>query len=257
MIERLGNLESYKRALKKAFTTTLPLVGSNLGTSQIPKPIYKPGFSPHFGELYCPRCGAVRRMSAQLLVPPEPSNVLSLTTLRCLQCDANFTALTFQGMTGEELAIFANVAGGIATPNTPTSVAYYLDQAARSQAAGGLSAAVAMYRATLEHLLYEQGYRDGMLGNKIRKLKEDIEQDKAPSWAKNLNVAYLTVINKLGNGSIHPNDGDVGVQSELDGKLLEMVAETFAELLQVIYEEPLASATRLKALQETAEKFKQ
>ena len=48
------------------------------------------------------------------------------------------------------------------TASTPPEVAYYLDQAARSQAVVAFTATVVMYRAALEHLRLEQGYDQKM-----------------------------------------------------------------------------------------------
>jgi hypothetical protein len=67
------------------------------------------------------------------------------------------------------------VHGGLATPHTPKLDAYYLAQAKRAQSVGANSAVVAMYRSALEHLLYEQGYEDRMVGPKITALLRDIE----------------------------------------------------------------------------------
>jgi hypothetical protein len=80
---------------------------------------------------------------------------------KCLQCGTESTALLFEGPNGYELAVFPKVHGGLSTPHTPQPVAYYLDQAKRAQSVGANSAAVAMYRSALEHLLYEQATRTG------------------------------------------------------------------------------------------------
>ena len=61
--------------------------------------------------------------------------------------------------------VLPNRTGGLAMPNTPEGVAFYLDQAAKSHSVGANSAAIAMYRGALEHLLFQQGYKTGMLAN--------------------------------------------------------------------------------------------
>jgi hypothetical protein len=124
----------------------------------------------------------------------------------------------------------------VATPNTPAGVAYYLDQADRAECVGARTAAVAMYRAALEHLLFEQGYTTGMLNAKIQELIRRRDAGEASGWARDLDADHLTVINRLGNFSIHPNDGDISGQSRLDSGLLSAVRELFSYLVDEVYE---------------------
>jgi hypothetical protein len=138
---------------------------------------------------YCSHCGAVRRMAlirlywadrwaegmteaqrARLPTNYNPSPALFVA--HCLECESTLTLVVFWGPKGTQLVALPSTYGGLSTPNTPESVAFYLDQAQKSQAMGALSAAVAMYRAALEHVLHEQGYTDGMLGKRIVALME-------------------------------------------------------------------------------------
>lgn len=112
------------------------------------------------------------------------------------------------GQGGPELAVLQSCRGGLTTPQTPPAVAYYLDQAQRAQSVSARSAAVAMYRPALEHLLYEQGYKKGMLGTKLTDLEKDIAAGTAPKWAAELDTEFLALLKELGNASIHPNDGE-------------------------------------------------
>jgi hypothetical protein len=105
-----------------------------------------------------------------------------------------------------------------------------------------------MYRAALEHLLFEQGFKTGMLGAKMQELTTAIAAGTAPAWAQNLNAAYLTVIGKLGNAAIHAGDGDVNKQAALDRGLLTQLEITFTELLRVVYERQHEEAANLAAL---------
>ena len=57
------------------------------------------------------------------------------------------------------------------------------------------------------------------------------------------------VLKRLGDGAIHPNDGDVDRQKALDGELIQAVAATFVELLDLVYEEPARRAARLATLE--------
>ncbi|MEO8699129.1 MAG: hypothetical protein ABI867_03770 [Kofleriaceae bacterium] len=66
-----------------------------------------------------------------------------------------------------------------------------------------------------------------------------------------LHPDFLKVINDLGNGSIHPNGGDIGKQDAFDSELLSHVRETMRELLDLVYEEP-GPPTRLAKLAKAA-----
>jgi hypothetical protein len=224
----------------------------------------------HFeaGDMYCPGCGGPRRM---VIHPRSPvrsahSNMINLAdsstdaiagqlapgvfTLVCVQDKSRFTALLFEGPDGFELAIFPRRRGGLSTPRTPAGVAYYLDQAQRAQSGAANSAALAMYRAGLEHLLHEQGFRRKMLGPKIGELNDAIKAGKAPKWAMELDAAYLMVIGKLGNLSIHPTEeGDAANQAMIDVQLLTQVQITIAGLLELVYERDHREAERLAALE--------
>lgn len=229
------------------------------------------------GEIYCAKCGGNRRTHAKALLcddtvlrpaglplppdlqaqmgppkPTEPSIVRalapSLFELTCGQCDSEFTLVIYVGDNGPRLAIFPSVEGGLSTPNTPNGVRYYLDQAARAHGVGANSAAIAMFRAALDFLLFEQNYRVRMLGPKLLKLEADIAAKTAPKWALELDTEFLTVIKDLGNSSIHPNADDISNQSAIDTVLYVRVAQTFQELLDLIYEVPVRKAERLSDL---------
>lgn len=172
----------------------------------------------------------------------------SLFVLRCSQCDSEFTLMIYVGDTEPRLAIFPSVEGGISTPNTPDGVRYYLDQAARAHGVGANSAAIAMFRAALDFLLFQQNYRVRMLGPKLQKLEIDIASKTAPKWALDLETEFLTVIKDLGNSSIHPEDDDISKQSAIDTLLYVRVAQTFQELLDLVYEVPVRKAKRLSDL---------
>jgi hypothetical protein len=109
--------------------------------------------------------------------------VPSVFLVRCRQCESGFTALIYGGANGPALALFPECEGGLTTPHTPPAVAYYLDQAARAQAVGARSAAVAMYRAALEHLLFDQGFKTGMCGQ-ARKASKDHKVRRVPREPK-------------------------------------------------------------------------
>jgi hypothetical protein len=56
----------------------------------------------------------------------------------------------------------------------------------------------------------------------------------------------------VGNGSIHPNDGDISKQSVLDSDLVAQVEVTFHELLDAMYEAPQRAIARMAALKAAA-----
>jgi hypothetical protein len=122
---------------------------------------------PNAGVLYCPMCGDFRRMHlwARLKVDAWTAPPV-LASLTCVQCDTLFTAVLYKSPEGKGLAILPSTYGGLTTPHAPKGVAYYLDQAQRSQSVGANSAAVAMFRAALDYLLFEQGFKKGMCGQK-------------------------------------------------------------------------------------------
>jgi Domain of unknown function (DUF4145) len=217
----------------------------------------------HLGEhdgTFCPHCGGTRRMSlgayrSYAVVADDddiPLDVYrgaipALFVALCLQCRKTITILVGEGPNGKEVVALPSTYGGLSTPNTPKPVAFYLDQAQRCQSVGALSATVAMYRAALEQLLYEQGYRDGMLKKKVDDL---IADQKPPRWRDQLDPAFLEAMKDLGNAAIHPNDGDITKQAAFHAGLLREVRALFEELLEEVYEVEKRRAGRLKALKE-------
>ncbi len=218
-----------------------------------------------YGHMYCNKCGDSRKMKILRLFPEIEQNEFDQLSLKllsnnddnylenftrgvhrrfspslwryeCLQCNSTYTGIIYNGPLGQDLSVFSVINGGLSTPNTPRSVAYYLDQAHRSQTVSASSAAMAMYRAALEHILYEQGFINGMLANKIKDLESAIASGTAPKWAVELETEYLKYIKDLGNGAIHANDGNIDQQQIIDSDLLNKVSEVFRMLLFVVYE---------------------
>ena len=82
-----------------------------------------------------------------------------------------------------------------------------------------------------------------------------MKSDNAKKWVKDLDIEYLTYLNKLGSASIHPNDGNIEKQMALDNELLEIVDTLFTMLLEKIYEQPKKEEIWLKTLKEKQESF--
>lgn len=114
------------------------------------------------GEMYCPGCGAPRRLRVHTFFvnsraehwSPDAHSQATLTEYLppslflgvCVQCDAKYTFLVHLGPDGPDLVVIPFARGGLATPHTPPGVGYYLDQAQRAESVGARSAAIAMYR---------------------------------------------------------------------------------------------------------------
>lgn len=222
------------------------------------------------GEMYCPSCGDVRRMAitpvySRPMSLGEGLNLIgdvlkqlvpSLFSFQCVQCDAVFTAIIYPGPVGPSLAVLPSCRGGLTTRNTPAAVAFYLDEAHKAQSVGANSAAIAMFRGALEHILFRQRYKTGTCGAKVAALSRDIKKGTAPKWALELDTEFLKVLKALGDGAVHPNDGDVDKQAARDNSLLAQVKETFQMLLYLVYEVPHEKNQRLEALRVKTKIFK-
>jgi hypothetical protein len=127
-------------------------------------------------------------------------------------------------------------------------VKYYLDQASLAESVGAKSAAAAMYRAALDQILYEQGFKDGTCGVKLKHLTAAVEAGTAPAWANTIERDFLTLLKEIGDGSIHPNDGDVSRQQVIDTRVLAAIHQTMSHLLYHVYEQPHIVSQRREAL---------
>ncbi len=111
-----------------------------------------------------------------------------------------------------------------------------------------------MYRAALDQLLFHEGFTTGTLGPKIDALKA---AEPSPRWFADLGTDYLEVINWLGSGAIHPNDGDVEHQKTIDRTLTEAVDALFTEILYLVYERPHEKQQRLASVKKVADNLRQ
>lgn len=226
-------------------------------------------FEPLTDELFCPKCGNVRRCevigvtsNSRFYINNSTGYVQFNNRLPylfkaiCLQCESNTLLLLYNGPEEVELAVLHNTYSGCVTPNTPKEVKYYIDQAFRSRSVGAVSAAMAMYRSALEWLLYEQRFTAGMLAQKVNELESGIKKQTAPKWALDIDTAFLTAIKDIGNGAMHTNGGDITKQNNIDKELLELVDIVFTELLDKIYEQPLRSTSNLAKLRAKASSVK-
>lgn len=172
----------------------------------------------------------------------------SVHSLTCLECSALCIAVIYAVPGGARLALLRSNYGGLATPNTPAGVAYYLDQAARAQSVGANSAALVMYRAALEHLMLHLGFPENRLADKIKELERQRQQPAAPKWMRDLEPEDLTILARLGNGAIHTNGGDISKQDAIDHDMVVAVMLTFARILEDAIERDLADKDRREKL---------
>jgi hypothetical protein len=170
----------------------------------------------------------------------------------CTQCDSTTYALLLNVAGGQILSVHPSEHGGLRSPNTPSSVAFYLDQAMRSVQAGARSAAATMYRSALEMLLFQQGFKNGLLHQKIIDLVVAIDGKTAPLWANDLDTDFLELLKQIGNGSVHTNGGDITKQQVIDEDLLRNIGVIIKGLLGLVYEIPLKKLSLKAQLQDAA-----
>lgn len=243
--------ENIKELLKKAYKK-LPSVNR-------PQEYYKFNFETEH-DFFFNECLAYRKMkvnninkkidiiyTAQLNTALEKTYPL-IYELTCLQCKSKAYLIVYKKEKEFKSVIIYEKAGGCSSKNAPEGVKYYLNQAYQARIIGAESASMSMYRAAMDFLLFDQGYTTGMLGKKIENLEEDINNKKAPKWAMEIDIDYIKAIKEIGNSSIHPNEGDIEKQKEIDQQLLNIVDIIFSELLDKIYEQPNRSKRNLEIL---------
>ena len=216
--------------------------------------------------IYCPKCGRKQRHSIRFTYPPHGINWDLVTLVKrdpivliylCLNCRSYYTVLTYLSEGEPKLVLLPNTMGGMGTENTNLAVKYYLDQAFKSKIIGALSAAASMFRAALEMLLYNEGFKEGMLGEKINKLNKDINDGTAPKWAMDLQeTEMLELMNKIASGAIHPNDGDIERQQVIDNELLLIIEDVFMSLLHMVYEVPARKKASLVTMRSASVKLR-
>ncbi|MDQ5937892.1 MAG: hypothetical protein QG574_5251 [Cyanobacteriota bacterium erpe_2018_sw_21hr_WHONDRS-SW48-000092_B_bin.40] len=257
----LDNIDEFVKALTLPASDVAQMAYLRVGLTE--------GHLGHIGTLYCPHCSEYSGMKLNTLhfehtigqqlyreitredtigyrPRPELPEYLppSLFRLDCVNCKNAFYVLLLCGDKSPTLVFFSIRGGGVATPNTPELVKYYLEQAYKAQSATAYSAALAMYRAALEQLLENKGF-DGKLPAKLQKLTDDIKNGSAPSWAKRLDIAALQVIKDICNAHVHPSE--LAKLQALDAVFMSDVQKTFSSLLSIAYEqEPRQTAAKAK-----------
>lgn len=226
----------------------------------------KPGIQlavHRFGSIRCPVCSARRQADLEwkgLTDVPLPmlgrARLVSpaAAVVRCRECEYEVDAL-FSWSHEQVQVVLGDVGGSVSTPKAPAAVRYYLDEAARCRDAGAPSATMAMYRAALEQLLFDEGFENGMLAWKIAQLEAVVGKDDSKRWARDLEPDVLKHIKDLGNGAIHPNGGDIEKQAAFDAELLQSVEALFEVLMESVYERPARDVEQKAKLSAKAKPF--
>lgn len=262
----------------KEFVSSLASAGADVNPLALVRAGLPKESLGNVGVLYCPHCSEYSGMKLNTLhfektvgqelykeitredsIGPGPRPKLpeyfdpSLFRLDCVNCQNGFYTLLYKIEKGPTLVFFSTRGGGIATPNTPTLVRYYLEQAYKAQAASAYSAAIAMYRAALEQVLQDKGF-EGKLPSKLANLAERIKDGTAPSWAKRLNDAALTVIKEIADSHAHPSE--LSKLQALDIAFMSNVQKTFCSLLSLAYEQDARKAAGKAKLEAVLQKAK-
>lgn len=167
----------------------------------------------------------------------------------CRQCH-NETFLIKHTVDGEPTLTFVySTVLQYDTSCVPEGINYYMGQAFKSKSVGAYSAAMAMYRSALEFLLYESGFDENRLVDKIKSF-----EDKPPDWATSLSSQFMGIIRELGNDSVHPNRGNISEQEKFDFDMLEAVEITLNELIERAYILPQKERDRLSVLSKASRK---
>ncbi|MGC5773624.1 DUF4145 domain-containing protein [Paenibacillus pabuli] len=261
----INDLHDFKRAIVQ-FSSGTGFISSGESSSNLKTVNVKVSSFPFREDIHCSKCSDIRKNEIEPLYLNDNFNETYFGQLKlrykqlgkndideyeesvnkllspsfwqskCLQCNSKSHIVIHEGPQGQEFLILPSSFGGLSTPNTPKNVSFYLDQANRSHILGANSAAMAMYRAAIEHILVEQGYTRRMLGNKIQDLLMDVANEEAPSWAYEVDAEFLQYIKKLGDSAIHANDGEIEQQIHLDNELIKNVKTVISFLLFSIYE---------------------
>ncbi len=201
--------------------------------------MFKHGVYGKDAECYCPVCKENRFGMISEISDKNPV-IISHT---CRQCDSETIVICHKIDGKETLSFVYSTKLGYSSSYVVDSVNYYMGQAFMSKTSGAYSASMAMYRAALECLLFDQGFKNGMLSNKIKEF-----EDKRPEWSRGLDNEFMGIIKDLGNDSIHPNKGNIDVQKKFDEESLSDVELTLIQLIERAYVQPAKEMERLNRI---------
>ncbi len=176
----------------------------------------------------------------------------SLFWYQCEHCQTRFAVILYMGANGPTLAWFPNRGGGFSTLHTPDTVAHFVNEAYKCFSVGARVASVAMFRVALDQILFDAGYKEGMLHAKIEKLEVDKGAGSAPIWVMDLTPEFMHVIKRLGNIAIHPKE--IEKLAVFADEIIAAIQITMEHLLTDIYERDAHEKELLGALIATEEK---
>lgn len=174
----------------------------------------------------------------------------SLYQLSCTTCTGKGHLLVHVIAGQQASLIFFYKGSSIASKHSPDSVRYFLEQASSCNQIKAYSATLAMYRAALDAVLFDQGFKKGMVGEKIGVLEKQIQNKSAPHWAGNINLDFLRVIKDLANSSLHISKDDLTEEKKISAVDISLVEKAFAKLLYEVYERQAEENAELAALQQ-------
>lgn len=159
-------------------------------------------------------------------------------TAQCLQCRTTMSLVVDAGPPTEVVVLGAG-AQGVATPNAPEIVRFYLDQAYRARSHGAATAAIAMYRSALEAFLDHQQFPGRTLAAQI-----DGAVKASPPWIEHLDDQLMHALRKLGNAAVHPGECDPPALEAQYRELVPDIEHLFLDVLTEVYEIPAQRAAR-------------
>jgi hypothetical protein len=200
-------------------------------------------------DRYCNKCFGERRHHIQM----NCSNVKTINyandifkqlcpavfNTKCTQCDSRTWAMFSIVNKKVSLVRSSENIGSFVTEHTPDTVKFYLNEAAKSYDANACSAAATMYRSALEQILIEQGFKGGVLNDKLKNLQKQIDEGSAPKWTNDLDTQFLDLLRSIGNGSVHSEEDVLQKQQAIDDELLNSIEFVVLGLLELIYEQPV------------------
>jgi len=166
----------------------------------------------------------------------------------CTTCEKNGKGLVQQLNGRTVLLNFFAKNSSVASPHCPETVRHYLEQAASCYCTKAYSATLAMFRTALDAVMFDAGYREGMLGQKIAKLERDITDSKAPKWATEINIEFMKILKNLGNSSLHISKEDITAEKSISDVDIKQAELALSRLLHFVYEKDAEEREHLESL---------
>lgn len=162
--------------------------------------------------------------------------------VKCMECNSINYLIIIGGsqntgtiiFNGNEI-IINEACEGTFNKYIPNSITYYLKEASKCKYAKAYTAAIVMYRTTLENILYENGYKENSLKQSIDKLEKDKKNGESPIWSFYIDETILNIIRKVGNLAAHSNCVEVLCKENIE--LIMCLDDIIKYMLEKIYDE--------------------